>query len=194
LSGTSPPLPGSLCITNRRVRYKHYAKSSVPDTCNYLFSHLDPAHMRHHSPQPWIWGTNRQDHVGATHMVLCKQIRGVGTACFKRNLHGNGSRFSFGGRRLHRLADTSLGIRHPIAGEHPPYPQVYRQIVRQARREKAIVDAGFEKIYNSSGVKATTSSMEGRSRRSITSRSSPKAIPDASGMPGSSARNLSGIG
>lgn len=48
--------------------------------------------------------------------------------------------------------------------------------------------------YNSSGVNATTSSMEAASAKSITSRSKPNALPAAGGMRSRSRKNGSAEG
>jgi hypothetical protein len=52
----------------------------------------------------------------------------------------------------------------------------------------------IEDSYTSSGVNATTSSIFAASLKSITSRSSPKALPQAAGMSFKDARNFCGSG
>ena len=50
------------------------------------------------------------------------------------------------------------------------------------KRSGAVKKEWGRRGYNSSGVKATTSSMDGASRRSMTRRSMPRAIPAEGGM------------
>lgn len=81
-------------------------------------------------------------------------------------------------------------------------PALCRMVEKKSAPERARRGRGRERNrrcqngrdQSSSGVKATTSSMADASAKSITTRSTPTAIPAASGMRDRSWRNASGMG
>ena len=111
----------------------HYARTSVSHTVGNLLSPLDPADPGPCASQSRIRDTYRQDHVGAAAVVQRKQVRRLDTARFKRDIPGDDACFSIRRKGFHRLAVPSRGIRYPIAGKPPPYPEIHQPIMNRRR-------------------------------------------------------------